>query len=482
MRDAIISTMRRPARLLYRSRTHPVFSASRPPALGQVFIDRMQLTVKGTWAAPNDVSANEWLIQSVSHPECRWLTQISPSQKSTNYKTLASAETTLKNLRLNFYDVHQGRGNFKIGVDLNPTRTTAHLLKALPEDAEEEASVITDDRIDHFFAHMSAAEFFGSVDGVLGAQGGVPVTLDGNDNWIGNPKRAASILGPYQDRFPRLVFLKFRSFINQLLGTEGAQAGNGGTDFLEANGGHFTVDWGGLHVPQIETYFDVAHPKAVVAVQRGGMTALAGDHSTAVRLVTLERHDRAVRVLSSLARPYSLSVYAKARNCIRFEVARNGKGDYRSIGRHDNPADRFAGIVRHEREQFLRRVRWEAEFDLYSGPDQYNRFDLRDLLEAIWRAVGSNMAETFGLIDKLIIQGGVCDSDMRSVVRTRLLRAGIIQQQKIRPREINGKGRRYILKPPYRDIVLDLQLPKTATKPATNRPLDRSRRVRISAI
>lgn len=398
------------------------------------------------------------------------------------YETLATARTTLRNLTLQFYDVHQGQGRFKVGVDFNPTRTLAHRLEALSDDAEQLAEVVPeDDHIDYFFACLTAAEFFRSTDGFPATRGGVSATLDGNDNWIENPKRAARILGPYPERFPRLMFSMYRNFINQLLGMEGAQAGPGSHDLVEVNGGCFMIDWANLRVPQIETYIDVAHPRAAVAVQRGGITALAGDHATEVRLVALDRIDRAVRVRSSLAGPYSLSVYAKAEKCIRFEVARSGRGDYRSVGRFADPADRFSGIVRHEREQFLRKVRWQDVFGLFSGPEEYDRFDFRDLLEAIRRAVGPNTTETFRLIDKLVIEGGVSESDLSQSVRTRLLRGHIIKQQKIRPREINGRGRRYVLAPPYRDIVLDLQLPKTATKLATNRPPGRRRRVRIAA-
>jgi len=358
---------------------------------------------------------------------------------------------------------------------LNPTRTLAHLLHSLSSDVIDHAKALPEiERLDYVLARISPEDFFRAVEGV-------PLGYDRNDNWLENPKEARRILGPYENQFPRIMFCQYCDFIHDLLGAQEVLTSDDGQRCrLPVNGGHFIVDWSGLKVPQIETYIDRYHQNASIMVQRGGMAAIAGDHSTEIRTVfsdtTMERNERSIRVLSKLSDKYSLSVYAKAKGCIRFEVSRNKKGDYSSIKGIDDPADRFVGIIDMERQKFVAALNWQAVFDLFSGSDAYDRTHFRDFLEVIHAAfdldhiaeierdsLAQNRRTAFALIDKFMTEGGISQSDLSPAIRKKLLDGGVIQRQKIRAREMNGKEPQYILKSPYRDIILDLQLPRTAT-------------------
>ncbi len=444
-----------------------------------MFVDKLQISITGDWSISHDRQLDDWLRDTVDLIELGCLRRPEVSGSRVTFLQRRDAPVSFRSLKLSFTGLRERNGRFQVQADLNPTRILSHAFARLTDATKESAAQLPEDeRLGFCLGDLQPPDFFATADDV-------PRGFDGNDNWIENRIEMARVLGHYEAHFPPLLLREFRAYLSYLLAMQVPPDGPVTTDLLQVMDGEFRLHWGGLRVSEIETYIERAHPKATIMVQRGGLAMLAADYATETRpflsAPTLSRSQGSVRVLGDLAGPYKLAVYAKDSDCIRFEVRRKGAGNYAELRTRTEAIARFAGIVELERNAFVTKAHWPAVFELFSGPDRYDRFDFRELLFQLQAAVGPDTREMFFLFEKLLVEGGLASSDLRPIVRTRLLRAKVIERQKIRPRDMNGSPPRYILRPPYRDIALDFMLPKTATRPATIRPVGRRQRVRISA-
>lgn len=423
------------------------FDPNLAPSIEEWGVDRLHMQVRGVWTSTQSGAA---LFENrLSVPETNWF-----SVPRNWYNTLSTyvkkrARTTLGTLRATINSVNQRNGSLNVELIGNPTRTLAHLIARFGEQ---------NDFAEHI-ATISAIEFFEMAsDEVRDPSAPVECSLDQSDNWIRDPLVARTRLG--QDLFANFLPIYVRqvqAIVTLLLmGDEDTEVVTIADIILRAGQSRITVRWGEASFPQIECYFERYHSRALNAVRYGSFALLAGDHSVGVRRypsdLDLERDNDSFRVAIPLTDIRKLVVYAKTPERIRFEVRRDGKGDYREIATALHPEARLIEICMDERCRAQNAVDWRIIGILFGGPDEANFGDLGHLVSNVLACFPNDASAGSNALMRVLEDGAISASEAEPAAIKRLQQMGILQRTAIRRHDTTGRSVRYSLREPYHDL------------------------------
>lgn len=335
-----------------------------------------------------------------------------------------------------------------VEANVNPTRTLSALLVQYG-DQPDFADVI--ERLD-------AVEFFEKP----ASSQRLPSSLDGSDNYL-PPLLSARLLLPADpfERFMPIYLAKMRDMLERAITEVPGEVMIDRTDqVFRATNGEIRLNWGAVEAPQVETYFERFHSRAVAAVRTAGMSILDGDPDAALRLYrdqpSFERQGDCYMVSLAATDRHRLNIYAKTDNRLRFEVKRHGRGRYDDVGTGNTPDDRLMGILFDvERSEASRLIDWLEVFRQFDEPDVSGVGDLIEFVSAIFRAANGNDRQARLLIERLIGDGGFSpnlDPEIDPSATTALARAGIITAIRLRSRHRANRHRRYSLTDEYASL------------------------------
>ncbi len=450
------------ARQRDRASSLPGFDRSFPPQPGEWGIDKLMLSVSGSWRTTlND--GREYFRQRLTDREpFRWLGSPVERQGSISVETVQSPPITVSHILVVATRCTSQQGRVAIKINANPTRTLASLLARYGALPEFRARIFGIDALD-FFAVPTAEQRS-------------PPGLDGSDNYLPEQPAVRALLGadPFAAFMP-IYLAQLRDLIGRILAEHPNEMYVEQQEQVFGNvQGSIRLDWGSASVPQIETYFERFHRRAQAAVRTAGAAIIDGDPDSAVRLYPardvlsgLERSGDQFGVSASinlrLDSRHDLAVYAKTDTRVRFEVRRPRRGRYdnvpvsESVAAMASPLDgRLLHIMLDvERQDAQRLVRWQDLFAEFDQPDSPGIGDLTAMIEEIGRAAEGAPEVFRRLLNGLVVDGGISvgtDADAARPAIDRLVRAGVLERSRIRSRRPTAQLQRYRLAGDYRAL------------------------------
>ena len=431
-----------------RSRTAlRAFSNNLIPALIEVGIDRVQISVSGSWHTRSLAEYREMVIGGTDFAD--WFRRTVTKNSFTTLQTRSTPPCTLGSVRARLGHPNGIPTYLNFSLTANPTRTLAHLL------AEHGGR---DDFVS-FIARLRPAQFFAMTDNFLPRGRG---TLD---NWVHNADLLFDCLGddPFGQFLPIYV-QQLKQFAAELFApTLTARIEEVGENIRVIDDiATISLLWGGVRVPQIETYFERHHSQAIAAVHSFATRALANlNHATVRRFEVLasyfvERVDDGLLVGSNLTDLHRLAIYAKDKSRLRFEIRRNGKGSYPSIRHSTDPANHLLGIFELERQNLLSQCRWPHVGEMFDEPSRPSIADLSSLCSIIAEACQSEGVPPRPIFHILLEEGGVLrrgSEVMPERLVARLFAAGVLNRSSIRQRDINRPRHWLALREEHRVVI-----------------------------
>jgi hypothetical protein len=406
-------------------------------------VDRIIIQVDGHWESAT--SGTEFFESRLSDPALEnWFRAPSHGSYNIEVQSRSPRRSTLGDVKLVAKNVARSSGAIAIEISANPTRTLASLMARYPPTADFLADL----------ADLPSAEFF-----AIASEDVMPRSLDNDDNWLPDPSLARAIIG--HDAFGAFLPVYVRQLQRVLLlllcETPGEGSEDGADQVFRASTGRVRLRWGMVRVPQIESYFERFHSRAIEAVRTAGMALLTGDHSSTVRRyarqLDLERDADCFRINMRVSGTRKLVVYAKRQDRIRFEVRRDGRGRYNPT-QPRNTTERLLSIIGEEKAA-ASRLNWHEIGELFDDPDTPILGDLIELICATISACGLPDGEVRPLLHRLLIDGGLSVGLSPALPRgflRRLRAAGVIREVKPRPHDLPNSPERYSLTPHYRDV------------------------------
>lgn len=419
------------------------------PALPEVGIDRISLTVRGHWrssAAALDDLTPEGYFELLAPPwEPHWF-KIEQSPERILIATLANPATTLGKVHLSIKK-QGGQGAIRFNLTGgNVVRTLHHLLISYAWLGEAFSSHI---------AEIDPVAFFSR------AGEGVPRALGDADNWISNLRFAHECLGSD----PFAAFLPI--YVNQLKrmvawiclpAPAASLASDSGDVIASVPGLTCRFDWEGVSINEAEAFFERRHTNALGAVRLLGSAALADfDNAEVWRYITnssmwAERGNDNLSVGFVLNERYRIAIYAKSPSRMRFEMRRKGPGAKAPEG----PETRLLRVLEMERQHLADYFGWPVIGSLLDEHPAPQMSDLVSLCNAVHRISVQHSLQFHTLLNVLLTDGGIRTNaalGWSDEVIAELCSAGIIQRTTLRRQDHRRPNKRYALRPEYRGMV-----------------------------
>ncbi|WP_226018845.1 hypothetical protein [Novosphingobium sp. FKTRR1] len=441
-----------------RSRTAlRAFSRNLIPAIGEVGVDRFQMTVAGEWRVssrqhPDTLTTEEYFdLLATASDEVSWFRLPARRTNGLRIETRSQAPTTLGPLVINVNGRNATQSWFKAELaGANPTRTLAHLLAEWGDEDDFLATI----------SELSSYQFFAI------ANTPIPRAIGKDaDNWLFEPALTLRCLGsdPYAVFLPIYV-LQLQRLIAHLLAphTSHRVRAEGADAVVEDQGATIRIKWGEVRVPQIECYFERHHGGAVGSVRAAAAVALAETDMTNVHRYTrptsdwVERQDDCLSIGFTLTDKYRLGVYAKSPSRFRFEVRRLKKGDYSALDRPARPQDRLLAILEMERLNLLTAVRWSRFGEMFDERPAPQITDLTRLCGMIAQLCAAHLVGVQGVMARLFEDGGISRNghdELPEALLDDLCKVGILHRFVIGRRDHQHPVKRYALVPQYRHLM-----------------------------
>lgn len=440
-----------------RSRTAlPPLTNPLEPGLSEVGVDRLEIGIGGRWRVLGSRHSQMQSLQDYAdllefpidcadwfrRPEWRY-----------NIRTLQTRTPSASTLGIMAVKLRGSpgatEGALSISITTNPTRTLAHLL------AEHGSR-------SNFCEHISAfppSQFFAPTQEHIERAFGTP------DNWFPDFNLLRDQMG--QDPFARFlpIFVgQIQQFVLGILRPRlETPTFDDGTDIVIRDPDiEVRLDWGHVKVPQIETYFERHFSQAVGAVRSAATVALADLNRTRVSRYSVqtshwvERQDDCLVIGTPLTDRHALTVYAKSKSRIRFEVKRLKKGDYSGLARPSSPTDWLLDILNLERRNLLAQVRWQAVAQMFHEPDRPILGDLSRLCQQVAQACMEDGVEVGPVLGRLLEDGGLLRSGLDNIpadLIARLCEMGVLKRTTVRRRDIGSNLQRLSLNPEFRVLI-----------------------------
>ena len=413
------------------------------PQLREIGIDRLFLTVKGTWRAdPRRFSGADYLEAVGTNRYEPWFRGPSPGPT----RIVLNPRTPLRaTIGLTVKVRRQGHaGDLSVEIRCNPTRTLAHLLQ-LYGSAVDFPSVISALHPHDFFARATD----------------VSRSLDGGDNWISDISLLHAVLGdePF-DAFLPIFFTQLQRLIVSIVSpSDDPEVSDDHGDMeLIAPGCRVRVAWSTVSAPQIETYFERYHGDAQAAVRRAALTALSAlDDAWISRhpyVSGFERDRDLFSVISSLPYERKLAIYAKAPERVRCEIRRyKGRGQYHN-NEHGSSIGRLLNIASGERDFLLTAAAWDRVGSLFADLDSPMLEDLVRLATFVADVCTGVDAEAGHLMRMLLVDAGLTRDRNNAPLVDALENKGVVRRINVRDRERKDRvDRRYVLTPDFLALI-----------------------------
>jgi hypothetical protein len=433
------------ARQRDRDSAFPGFDRNLPPRRYDWYVDRFTFTVRGQWETSTN-TGQTFFEQRFFDPAERWLRAPTGSGHRRSVVTRFVSPLNVGAIKIEATGCTQRRGHIVVHASVNPTRTLSSLLI-------------------RFGAHPNFSDHIASLDELAffrspSSLDRLPRALDGGDNYVPSSPSLRSLLPP--DPFLRFlpIYLgQLRALLARAISSAPGEEYDDGTEQVFGEPGNLIrLNWGSIEAPQIETYFERYHGRAVAAVRTAGASILDGDRRTLLRVypndADMERRADCYRVALRVNDRYRLVVYAKTEDRIRFEMRRHGRGRYSGLPAMRRPDDRLLGILLSvERDEAERLVDWLEIFRQFDEPDAPAVGDLVELVGLVIRAADGDEVQARLLIDRLIADGGLSPGYVRHIGRrtiNALVRFGVIFPIEFRRQRLSsGQQRRYVLTAQY---------------------------------
>lgn len=432
------------ARQRDRADAFPGFDRTFAPRLFEWCIDRFTFTLHGSWRT--DEGSGQTLFENrFDDPIAPWLCVPVGTGYKRSVVTRKVSSFTVGRIAIVATGCTRQEGRIAVEATVNPTRTLSALLL---QYGDREDFV-------HAISELDALTFFRRPP----STNRLPLSLDGNDNYLPSRPSARHALPPDPfEQFMPIYLSKMRSMIGRAIAAVAGEVENDGTEqvFSPAHA-EIRINWGAVEVPQIESYFERYHSRAVAAVRTAGVAVIDGDPRPLLRLYPhepdFERHADCYRVSLTATDRHRLIIYAKTAERIRFEVKRHGRGRYDGIGAGTAPDHRLLGILfQVERPEANRLLDWLEIFRQFDEPDAPALGDLVELIASILRAANGDEREARTLVERLFVDGGLSPDlypEIDAAAIRALSRAGVIAPTSLRSRHRAGQRRRYALTSDY---------------------------------
>ncbi|WP_447931864.1 hypothetical protein [Sphingopyxis fribergensis] len=424
------------------------FSANLSPAIEQVGIDKLEVSVAGHWICHSG-NGEAMFRNRLAFPDVQWFNTPQASPQSMTVSMSRSRNgSTITECKVRIASTRSQQGTININLSVNPTRTLAHLLARFGNELSP-AELWSE------IASLSPVSFFAKAEAGL-----ISSSLDGSDNWLPATRYVRDRLGgdPWEHFLPIYVD-RLRVVCNALLMEALVDPANEPTNRVPSPMGDVSLHWGDVRVSSVETYFERYHRHAISTVRRGGNALLAADHSVDFwrylpAATSFHRENARFSVSMKLPGTRRLAIYAKLRDRLRFEIRRKGKGDYSRLASPTDGNMRLLGILEQERRALLGAVEWEAIGELFAGPDHPEIADIETLIEQVCASCGQEASFAAEILNRLLFDGAITEADVPRAIIGNLRKRGIVDRQLIRVRDINGRTKRFALTAPYRDVHL----------------------------
>lgn len=424
------------------------FSANLMPMLGQVGIDKLEMSVAGDWVSHSG-TGDAMFRSRLTLPEVQWF---NAPQRSPQHMLVSMSRnrngSTISECKVRISSTRHERGPIHISLSVNPTRTLAHLLARFgnelsPTELWEEIS------------RLSPVAFFAKAEA-----GRISPSLDGSDNWLPATRYVRDRLGddPWE-RFLPIFCDRLRRFCNALLMEAPVDPANEPTNRMPSPSGDVSLHWGAVRIASVEAYFERYHRQAISTVRRGGNALLAADHSIdfwryVPEASSFHRENARFSISMKLTEKLRLAIYAKLRDRLRFEIRRKGKGDYSALGSPTDGNMRLLDILQQERRILIGAVRWDAIGELLAGPDHPQIADIETLIEQVCASCGQDANLAAETLNSLLFDGALVEADAPPAIIEDLQKRGIVERRLTRVKDRNRRARRFSLTAPYLDVHL----------------------------
>jgi len=423
-----------------------------PPAPEEGLIDRTKVRIRGTVFASNEAELRAYahsLTDSVLVGP-RFFGSVSRSANGSFILSILNGWSVAGRVELR--PRAAGVGSFLLRLDLNPTRTLAHLLERYPAGewplfwgldffrVEDEApATATLDRRDNFIQDFSQV---------------------GGTAYASRARSLSRYLEIYERALARLVQDLFcPPAADQRVTYENSRI------VAEGDGRRVEIEWGSLSLLQCECYWERASPSALAFVRHVADRLLGAARAVSVNAyeldgrLRLEREEGALSVAIGQGRgSTTLAIYAKAHDRVRFEV-RYYDGDIPQSVRNAGGTGlyRLSNMLAAVRADAAHRIRWDGLREALEVWEREPRpLDLIELAESV-RAATHALPEAFRpTLEALLLTGGVSASDGAGgcphAVVAQLAAAGVVERIRLVPYEVEA-GRRYALTRRFRHLA-----------------------------
>lgn len=427
-----------------------------PPTLPDLHVDRIELTIKGTFALrgkEEDGPAQfDELIRLFTENETLWTAPARKASNSFTVKLRAADQWTISATMQAQLD--KGRPELTVRPSLNPTRTLHHLLAELAHN---------DDPLAHL-QNMSARDFFASSDCVQLLQ-----STDGGDNYLPDVGLAkARMDDDYFSQFLVIFDQQLRRWFGEAISPNATFSAEhlprgivSTSDVAE-----FSMDWPRLTVRSAEVFFERRHSGApalmdrltrkVLSAQSGAMWRSYGQNEVG------ERRPGTEVIGLELTANIQQKYYAKTASRVRCETRyTKGMRNVLREARGEGSEGAFLNIAQRLREDAKRRCQWDAFCNLCSEPTMATVHEAAALFATVAISASENDVDAASFLGSLLATGGIDltgpDGDAPPDLINSLIKLGVLEAVKLQRRYRPGSVHRIALASAWRAVAETLQ-------------------------
>lgn len=423
------------------------------PSLSEIGIDKLRFTLTGTWAVVDYQAGRLHELVAINTASTGWFRQPHSNKNQHKLSMLQLQNSTLSEIAICIHNQRPGEatGLLRLEIGCNPTRTLHHLLAQKPA---------TGNFID-WCDTLSPYEFFTESERHLRR------SIDGNDNWLSNPEIFYGDLT--EDCWPpylNIFFSKLADLVSDLLlPTETSYFQHTNDQSIITGGGfRLTLQWPDIRLAECETYFERRTPTAMASMRAAAVRAITAFENAEIarytgadRIDAISREGSAVSIRQNVSKSYLISIYAKDRGLVRFEVRKRKGLKYPSFDSPVHPTDTLKRRIQFQREAMPEMIGWESFLVLFAPTGQASAPLLCEFVDHVLRAGEALEYYDRELLNSLLTNGSVPrvgNGHTADKVLEKLTAQGILVRSKIRQRrDVYRRFQRLSVAPRYLPLV-----------------------------
>lgn len=433
-----------------------------PPLMRDVMIDRLDITVRGSFGASvSEDGAGDLfdrykhlMLQRSSFTDANWGAPASQSRTKCRVSIRGNPNSTIQNGAISV-EWARNEVNFSIRLTLNPTRTLRHRLSEIQASdyAMAELQSLPPER---FFAASNLLQPL--------------LTLDGNDNALPDLNLVRSSLGDdYPTTFMHIYDGQLRKWAIDAvapiqLGFIARETEAGIEAVAENDRVH--LRWPHLTIRSAEAYFERRHSNSVQLLDRLTRQIPAGHSGANWRRYgqneTGGRRPGSEVVGLDLTQSVQQKYYAKTRTRVRAETTYT-RAVRNALRVTSNSTSLFvvSELSAAIRRDTILRCRWNDFCAICAEPPRATLAETTQLLTAIVQAAISAKVDPEPVLAALLSTGGIDETDSVGAAPRRLIqrlaRFGVIETTDLRRRSRPNSPKRHRLTSSWTDAAERLQ-------------------------